>query len=34
MGLGGLYDVNIDEAREQRWNARQLLKKDKVAALD
>jgi hypothetical protein len=34
MGLGGLYDVNIDEAREQRWNARQLLKKDKVAALE
>jgi Arm DNA-binding domain len=34
MGLGGLYDVNIDEARERRWNARQLLKKDKVAALD
>jgi hypothetical protein len=34
MGLGGLYDVNLDEARERHWNARQLLKKDKVAALD
>jgi hypothetical protein len=34
MGLGGLYDVNIDEARERHWNARQLLKMDKVAALD
>lgn len=34
MGLGGLYDVNFDEARERHWNARQLLKKDKVAPLD
>jgi hypothetical protein len=34
MGLGGLYDVNLDEARERHWNARQLLKMDKVAALD
>ena len=34
MGLGGLYDVNLDEARERHWNARQLLKKDKVAPLD
>jgi hypothetical protein len=34
MGLGGLYDVNLDEARERHWNARQLLKKDKVDPLD
>ena len=34
MGLGELYDVNLDEARERHWNARQLLKKDKVDPLD
>jgi len=34
MGLGGLHDINLDEARERAWNARQLLKKDKIDPLD
>jgi hypothetical protein len=34
MGLGGLYDTDLDEARERAWNARQLLKKDKIDPLN
>jgi hypothetical protein len=34
MGLGRVYDVDLNEARRRAWNARQLLKKDKIDPLN